>query len=215
MAGFNEILSGRFNRCLQKMLSMKGAASMNELATTIQPQVSFAWGNEMRFLESWNRFGIGVQIGPVAAQLNSFQFRNPLTSGVVAVIEKFSLVTAQAGPFDTFVTGRLGGQGVATPDLTTIIVNTEMRFDARMGAQQGSSVVSSQSSAAPPGVLGSPKLVAPVNNGLPWDDVVSLDQSEITVLPGDVWQVIGTTVNIPWFLSCWWRERVLEDSEKR
>ncbi len=76
MAGYNEILSGRYNRCLQKLLSMKGQASTNELASTIQPNFQFAWGNEMRFLESWNRFGIGQQVGPQAAQLNSFQLRN-------------------------------------------------------------------------------------------------------------------------------------------
>jgi len=212
MAGFNEILAGRFNRALQKLFSMKGPASVNELATTIQPQVQFGWGNEMRYLEGWNRFGAATQVGPVAAVVNAFQIHNPTTTGIVAVIEKFSIFP-NAGAPDTFVVTRTGLQNDGL-DLATILTNTSMRFDARTSGQASSSILSSQSAAAP-GVIGSPKLIAPMNGGLPYAEVIVLDDQEITLLPGDALQVIGFVVNIAWFVNIWWRERPLEDSEKR
>jgi hypothetical protein len=214
MAGFNEILSGRFNRALQKLFSMKGPASVNELATTVQPNVQFSWGTEMRYLEAWNRFGASTQVGPTAAVVNAFQIHNPTTTGIVAVIEKFSIFPG-AGVTDTFVVLRTGPQNDGT-ELANILVNTTMRFDARTGTQGGSCILSSQAAAAP-GVIGSPKLIAPIqtNGGPPFSDVIITDDQQITLLPGDAVQVIGGTVNIAWFVSVWWRERPLEDSEKR
>src|SRR6266851_4747570 len=57
MARFNEILVGRYNRSLQKLLSMKGQAVMPQLASELQPTFSFFSGAENRYLESWERFG--------------------------------------------------------------------------------------------------------------------------------------------------------------
>ena len=210
MAGYNEILTGRFNRALQKLLSMKGPASMNELSSTLQPQVTFGWGNEMRYLEGWNRFGLALAVGPAVGAVNAVQLFNPVASGVVAVIEKFCL----QGAADIAVNGRHGVNGPGT-NLATVFTSVDQRWDARTATQGSSSVFSSQTGA--PAVIGVPKLSAPAGagNSHPWDDVVSDAIQEMTILPGDAWQVIGATVNIAWFVSCWWRERPLEDSEKR
>src|SRR5258708_28858835 len=98
MAGFNEILTGRFNRGLQKFFSMKGAASVNERATTIQSQVGLFWGPECRYLEGWGRFGMAQAQSAVAASTSAIRFRNG-TQNTVAVFEKMAIGETVADGF--------------------------------------------------------------------------------------------------------------------
>ncbi len=74
MAKFNEILVGRYNRFLQKLLSMKGGPPASQLSTEIS-----------------------VNIG-LAAQFAAIRWRNPANSNIVAVFEKLSI---QGGAADT------------------------------------------------------------------------------------------------------------------
>jgi hypothetical protein len=62
MARFNEILVGRFNRALQKTFGMKGGPPSAQLATEIQPNISMFWGNEQRYLEGWQKFGVQANV---------------------------------------------------------------------------------------------------------------------------------------------------------
>ncbi len=67
MARYNEILVGRYNRFLQKLLSMKGPASMPQLAGELQATFPFFNGVENRNLEGWGRWATrGVQLGVAA-----------------------------------------------------------------------------------------------------------------------------------------------------
>jgi hypothetical protein len=91
MAKFNEILVGRFNRALQKLLSMKGGPPSAQLATEITPNIQFnSMGQDFRALEDWYRFGIISNIGPVAAAQSGVRLRNPANSNRIAVFEKIS-----------------------------------------------------------------------------------------------------------------------------
>src|SRR6516164_6184652 len=96
MARFNEILSGRFNRALQKLTSIKGEAPAPVLGSEILPVFPMFFGNENRYLESWQTFGSLSGISAVAAQFSIFHFRNPTGSNVIAVVTKLTLSNTQA-----------------------------------------------------------------------------------------------------------------------
>ena len=97
MARFNEILAGRFNRALQKFLSMKGGPPAAQLASEIGAMFVFnRMGADFRYLESWNRYGVTFTIGGVALNQGTFRLRNPLGSNVIAVVEKLNFI-GQAG----------------------------------------------------------------------------------------------------------------------
>src|SRR5258708_34332947 len=101
MARFNEILVGRFNRFLQKWLSMKGGPPSPQLATEIQPNFNFFSGAENRALENWFLYGTFSSQAAVALQNSFFQLRNPSKSGAPAVIEAIVGIPAlAAAPFD-------------------------------------------------------------------------------------------------------------------
>jgi hypothetical protein len=54
MAKYNEILTGRYNRFIQKLFSMKGPAPAPQLSSDIAMQMSFFNGVENRYLEGWD-----------------------------------------------------------------------------------------------------------------------------------------------------------------
>src|SRR6516165_1379087 len=131
MSLYNEILTGRFNRALQKFFGIKGGPPAPQLTSEISVAVNLFWGAECRYLESWNRFGAGFDVAAVAANSGAVRMRNPAASAVVAVFEKISIacVTAaglfdmQNGPSTTdlatglgnFAGARLDPRGVGTP----------------------------------------------------------------------------------------------------
>src|SRR5215472_15093243 len=108
MALYNEILSGRFNRAIQKYLGIKGGPPAAQLASDIAFTWEFPLGNEFRILESWAIFmttanmtapGVGNRVG--------FRLRNPAASNVVTVLQKVTyanIVGTVDGPFATFQT---------------------------------------------------------------------------------------------------------------
>src|SRR5882672_9836321 len=135
MAKFNEILVGRFNKLLIKMFSMKGQAPAPQLASEITPSFTFLMGVETRYLEGWNRFSGSLSAGPVAAQTDGFQLRNPVNSGVVAVIEQITISISIAGQ----CTISQQGSGVAGDLINTF---TGFRVDPR-GNPTSSCIISS------------------------------------------------------------------------
>ena len=206
MAYHNEILVGRFNRALQKFLSMKGPPPAPQLASDIGATFNFPIGNEFRYLESWFRYGSRHIIAADAAAAGGFRMRNPVGSNVIAVLEK---ITVNAGTVGGYAFDH--GLAVGVPDLTTIVAAIQERFDPR-GQQQPTLVRSLQTT---PTVLGAGTTkweasvaVTTVN------DLIQTDIQEVTILPGDFMTLRATAVNQGWIASVWWRERALEESER-
>src|SRR5437899_9254339 len=141
MAGYNEILVGRYNRALQKILSMKGAASMNELASILQPSVSFFYRAEFRYLEDWDRRGAIFDVpAQGAGAASAARIRNPLTSGQIAVIEKI-LISNNSAVADRYVLESSGQpNAAANTDLGTVAAGPG-RFDSRFGPLSASSAI--------------------------------------------------------------------------
>src|SRR5713101_6456511 len=107
MAVFNEIGIGRWNRFIQKITDIKGSPPARQLASEIVFQHPIFHGQENRYLESWDRFGVGLTVGPIAAQQSGVRLVNPSASNVIAVVEKAVVVTG-ATSFANLEYGRVG-----------------------------------------------------------------------------------------------------------
>ena len=202
MATFNEIQVGRFNRFLQKLLSMKGDAVMATLNPELQAQLTLLNGVENRYLEGWDRFGIVQTVNAVATFQSSVRVRNPTGSNVLATFEKITGTQGTAGNLQELSVGVAG-------DLATIVTPINVFFDKR-GRAAPSLIVSSDAS----GSSGSLNVIHRINVGAsaPYDYQQNEDQ-EIPLLPGSCIQ-LSSAVNSQIIATFWWRERFLEDSER-
>jgi len=204
MARFNEILVGRYNRFLQKLLSMKGEASLFQVSSELQPVLPFFAGCENRVLENWDRFALFAVQPAVAASLGAVQIRNPAGSNVLTVIE--SLLVWEAATDQPFV-----NIGATNVDLATIVPpSASSRLDPR-GRPNPSMVLSRTS---PNVAIGMTILQVALLAFTTWQ-FVNNENQEMPLLPGDAYQVSANTVNTQISVSLVWRERFLEDSERK
>jgi hypothetical protein len=208
MAVYNEILAGRFNRALQKVFGIKGPPAVPQLAGEISPSLPMFWGREARYLEGWNRFGVGAVVAAGGAgNRAAVRIRNPVGSGVVVVVEKITIsASLQDFPIVTL--------GAATDLGGVITVNSG--FDNR-GAPTPVAIMSSSGAAV---FLGFQiwQGAAAANFTL---DVIQTDIQEFPLLPqatvalgNGAITVYSGVLNQAINVAIWWRERVLEDSEK-
>ncbi len=201
MARFNEILVGRYNRMVQKLLSMKGPATLVTISDEAQAVFSLFYGVENRYLEGWDRFGTGFLTAAVVAQNSAFLLRNPKASNVLGVIEK---LTVTETTFDAITLSNN-----ITPDpanLATLAANS--RLDAR-GRPAATCIPSFGNNAAG----GNTFYIAGIPANAPYDFILEEEQ-EITLLPGDNLTVLTANLNVAIRIGCLWRERFLEDSER-
>lgn len=209
MALYNEILVGRFNRALQKLLAIKGPPPVPQLAGEVQPQFAFPLGAEFRYLESWNLYSDALDRTGVAAQNNGFQFRNPPTSNIIAVLTKLMMNDTVDQTFNISV-------GPQTADLLTINAS-KPSLDAR-GIGNAALVVSSDhvvvDLASVVGVWSTTR--SPNAAGTPGQsfDAIITDLDEIPILPGRAVRIITQALNSETRIWVRWRERFLEDSER-
>jgi hypothetical protein len=203
MAKYNEILVGRYNRMLQKLLSMKGEAPAPQLSSEMQATFSIYYGVENRYLESWQRFAKRFFVAAVAAQFGDLRIRNPVTSGTILVLEKILIENTVAHEFVTQL------QTIGS-DLASIQSPAGNRLDARH-AINPTAIVSQTTIGAVPNtflILGG---AVAANQQV---DLITYENQEITILPGDALDVIHAVANQALACSFMWRERALEDSEK-
>ncbi len=201
MAVYNEIGIGRWNRFIQKLTDIKGGPPARQLASEIVFSHGIFSGEENRYLESWDRFGVGLANGPIVAQQAGIRLTNPTGSNVIAVVEKalVSVVTAEV------INLEYGNVGAA---LSNVAIGIPMENRGRSaptcipsfnaGALTTLNVVASATIAA----------TTPfdfVNDGI----------QEICLPPGVSVQIDGNTVNSQIFVSWFWRERFLEPAERK
>jgi hypothetical protein len=202
---FNEILVGRFNRYVQKLLVIKNTALRN-LNPDLQVNLPLLSGVEERYLQGWNRFAQEfVIVAPGVGNSAGCRIRNPAANGVIVVIEYFTIDGPAAGDYRIQV-------GATTVDLATSAAS-QGRLDPR-GNPASSAVVSITSAASTTATLG---------NAATFRESVSVAfglvqfpatvNQELTVLPGDAFQIQNQTANQAFTASAIWRERILESSE--
>jgi hypothetical protein len=209
MAVYNEILSGRFNRALQKVFGIKGPPPVPQLAGEIQPSLPLFFGAEGRYLEGWNRFAVNIAPAAGGAGTRSaVRLRNPVGSGILVVVEKIAFILALAdSPFMTI--------GAAVDLTPGIVANTA--FDNRGSATPVAILSSSVNVGA---VLGANAWqgIGPANSMV---EVITDGIHEFPLLPqttastgNGAITLYSNTLNQGLNVAVWWRERVLEDSEK-
>jgi hypothetical protein len=206
MAIFNEILSGRFNRSLQKIFAIKGSAPVRQLGGEIMPVHVIPSGVENRYPEQWDRFAVYLTQPGVAAVFSVAQMRNPTTSNTMIVIEQIAVGNLTAAAIlAQFATGPL------TTDLATLVSVTNARFDPR-GRPTPSAILSRSTQAAVPLAFVNKAFIA-----LPIQQMFQLindENQEWILLPGEALQVDLIGVNQQLDVSFCWRERALEESER-
>lgn len=205
MARYNEILTGRFNRMAQKLLSMKGPASLVTLSDELFAIFPLFNGTENRYLESWDRFffQMTVAAGGVGNR-SAVRMRNPTGSNVVGVMEKITFYNTAAADVPA-----LNQTNVGT-DLTSVLSATRSSFDRR--GRTNPTVIPSSSGNA--GALTGPTIWqnnVPINTGV---DVIITDIQEFPLLPGDDITMFSINTNTSISMDWWWRERALEESER-
>jgi hypothetical protein len=200
MALFNELLVGRYNRLAQKLLSMKGQASLRQLTSDLQFVLPLMHGVENRYLEGWDLFGVAATTAAIAAQTSAAKIRNPAGSNVIAVVEKVMFI--EGGTQQT-VFLQLAAD---TVDYAGAI--TGQRLDARGRAN---STLLFSTNATGTGTTTIEEAGMPINTS--YDFIMTANQ-ELTVLPGNSCQLIAGSVNANFGVTFRWRERFLEDSER-
>jgi hypothetical protein len=204
MARFNEILVGRYNRFIQKLLGMKGDASLFQFSTEMQSVFPFFNGVENRYLEGWNRFANQVAVAANAALNSAVRLRNPSGSNLLVVIEEIIVFNLNAASLQYQMQ-----HGVQAADLTTVQVPTSGRLDAR-GNANPSAVMSVGN--------GTPAYGSALNGFVLLPNTTILlpnnENQELPILPGDAYDVFTAVVNVTINVGMIWRERFLEESER-
>lgn len=203
MARYNEILAGRYNRALQKLLGMKGEPPAPQLSTEIQTNFRLPLGVEFRYLESWNRYGFQHGGSAQAGLFGCSNLRNPASSGGIVVVERIRARSSTAQVFNLHLAPR-------TTDQSSTSIN-QIRLDARTGTQGSIIIASTGTVPFAAGLIGQGAGGGAGNTDLEW---INYEDEQITILPGDCLQVDCGTLNTDFQVVYQWRERQLEESER-
>jgi hypothetical protein len=204
MARYNEIQVGRYNRSLQKLLSMKGPAALESLQPELVAVINTFYGTENRYLEGWDTFSLGTADAGTSGNLSAIRIRNPVGSGIVAVLTKAN-VSVAVSEIVRMSFGSIAG------DLSVVVTPSGSNLDLR-GRPFPTCVISHQSTA---GTADSIRVIddilLPTNT--PYDFIVD-SEAQLPLLPGSAYDIVGETVTTAIHGSFRWRERVLEESER-
>jgi hypothetical protein len=203
MALYNEILTGRHNRFIQKLFGIKGRPPAPQLSGDIQMSHAIFAGEETRYLESWRRFALSLNIGPTAAQTEAGQLRNPAGSNVIAVLESISMT----GSVATTMTISEAFTGVA--DLINIFAAASL--DPRQGTVTGSVM---QASTSAGGAVDLGVSVRRCGIGTVFSELMLAENQGWPLLPGQAYRFRQETVNMQTILCITYRERFLEEGER-
>jgi hypothetical protein len=213
MARFNEILTGRFSRALQKITGIKGAAPTPQLGTEIMPTFQLFWGVENRVLEGWQRYATFATITATAAQVGGWRLVNPAGSNVIGVVEKVQVVNTNASP-QIFQLQQNYIAGIANLIGTITCSGLDNRFNPTTVNNNLISSFANTGVAA----QGTAVNVAGILAGQTFDFILFEDQ-EITLSSaggsaGSLQVLIVPGTNLGFQVCAIWRERFLEDSER-
>ncbi len=203
MARFNEILTGRFNRLLQKSLGMKGGPPAAQLASEITPQLSIPdFGLEVLVHLGWYRYGLFQNALAVVANFSWILLRNPPNSGILAVVEKAT--ASITGPNNCEL--QYGQPGAVDGTVTAA-----RSLDGRNGRASG--LIASFGSTAGGRQIGTTIVTAALPTTNFAFDFIVFENHQIVLSPGDAVQIQSDVANSPLLGSLFWRERAIEESE--
>jgi hypothetical protein len=208
MALYNEILTGRYNRALQKIFQLKGGPPAPQLAGEISVTLSMFYGVENRYLEGWNRYAIAAAPGtPAAGNRAAVRIRNAANSNVVGVLERISIFKSVAPGSTPFVLV----DSIATTMPTENNANIGARsLDTRQQQTNSNLIVSTSVNF---GIVGTSAMFAPCTNLVPFE-IVWYENQEICLSPNEQLTVADDVLADALLVSFVWRERPLEEGER-
>jgi hypothetical protein len=210
VALLNEILVGRYNRLVQKLLSLKGPASLVQLRGEMGVELPLFHGAENRYLEAWDLFGlVRSNAAPGVGFGSTVTLRNPLGSNVIAVV---TAATGQeaASAFEVITLFRPGSAGAGGGDENTVLA--AQGWDGR-GRPSSTLVISTNVGAAQVGRVGGVAIAGIIGpTGL--SNELLRPGDEIPLTPGTLLTLSAGNSNAAFTWRLWWRERFLEDSER-
>ena len=207
MARFNEILVGRYNRFLQKLLAMKGGPPAPQLSSEIAVGIPLFHGVENRYLEGWERFSVSTTVAAAVGNVDGVKLRNPTTSNVAIAVERVQVANTAAAAQAFIIT-----LGASATDFATTGLSTNSRLDSRQRPTPAGIVSIQNTTAAITGLGAGVGLIALLPNTT--FDAIVFEGQEVTLLPGDALQIVTSIVNQQIAFATTWRERFLEDSER-
>lgn len=217
MAIYNEILSGRFNRALQKIFAIKGKPPVRQLGGEVMPVHALLSGTEANYLEGWTKFAFNLRQRN-GGNVTGIRVRNPTGTNVIAVIEQMIITSGAFGDVQSGDSIHVRFGSANTPsDLTPSFPGAGQRLDFRSfsGNAGGSSLVWSRQAVGIVPIVGLQEIgfvAAPT--WLTFNYLVTRHQ-DITLLPGDAIQIDNDAFAVTLSLSLIWRERLLEESERQ
>ena len=199
---FNEINAGRYNRLLQRLISIKGGPPAATLAGDVlsclvleQDAQEWPYLQGIRVLAS-----SGLQVANVGA-VSRFRFRNPANSGVLALIDQIWYCVG------TLISGvELRNYGTSSSNLTNIATSRarDMRANDPTPNNAGACTLSFEAAAASGVVIYQSGALA---------NVPYLLEPRMVLPPGSAIELAGNTANVQLMMSIWWRERQAEEGE--
>lgn len=203
MARYNEIQVGRFNRLIQKLLSLKGPASLVSAEDSLSFVLPLFHGVENRYLEAWERFGAVALVPAQGVGVKGEVMIRNATTNVVAVFERIGINIT--GTFDLFLVQFNSPAGTALG--TSVVANS---LDTRTRVNPSISVTLGAAGIGGANVSGGPVLTT-----APGLELINFEDQELPLLPGSSYLIVPNVVtNQPFNVILLWRERQLEDSER-
>lgn len=201
MAKYNEILTGRHNSFVRRLFGMKAGAPAPQVSSEISVSHPIFHGRENRFIEDWKVYGVFATQNAVAANNSRFLLRNPATSGVVAVVELWTITTNAAVTVEMQY-----GQGL-TVDLATVLAARAM--DGRI--KNNPCCKFSFAADVAGGQIGQTVWAQTLNGSV---TLPLTADTHVCLTPGDEIVIQNDTVNSAMSLALWWRERPLDEGER-
>lgn len=203
MALFNEILVGRYNGILHKLLGMKEGAPAPQLSPDVTPTLVLENDRpEYGYLAGDKILAAHEGIAGDATHYPVIQFKNPADSGILAVLESVLCSLSATGLIELRFVSTAGGNETGNQH-----ASRDRRYTGR-----GSCVMTNQAPLAiPANILVSQQLILAqtIYQLLPLPIVLPPDVSGNSVI------TISGPLNTTLRVSCMWRERALEPSELR
>lgn len=214
MALLNEILVGRYNRFVQKLLSMKGRASLVQLRSEMGVEIPLFHGTENRYLEAWDVFGVAQ--GQAAGGGGTFakvMIRNPIGSNVVGVLTHASAFTSVAdSPTLTILWGGIADQATVT---TLPGIDNRSGVGSTAGSNTGRNSALILSSGTVANVATTSQTYRQGNFGVNGFATLLAAGEEIPILPNTAVVIATAIAATSLTANLAWRERFLEDSERK
>lgn len=203
-----DVWLARYSRWLEKLVGAKGGPVVVDVNPSLTAVISTQSTVDELYLQAVYRFANFIGVAAAAALQAGVQLRNPVGSGVVAVIELIGIGPAVATTSTFHVSQNVSTAGGA--DFATQ-VKRGFRLDPR-GNQQSTCILSGGSELAAADLLNI-TFLSSGNNTVSSGIINATQGLWVPLLPGDTIRVVDQTLNEAFSVEMAWRERALESSE--